>query len=349
MKKVTVLLLILIAGLSQTMLAQATWDTTQYIKYNDRLVIGLFTSWRQFDITFDPVNREADTSGLSHNYVADANSVTGIAVDYDKISFSLGLKTNPDNVAKKGRTTYKNFNFNFGGNKWVTELSYRRYRGFYDKKTALYTKDYTDSMPYYQLPSMVVSQTKVKFLYFENSEGFSYKAAYGNTYRQLKSDWTYIVGGNFYVNKMKTDTSFFPLPVLHLYNADDSLHTVNVVGVSAGLGVGGNLVVFKRFFANAIFILYAEPQWRYYGRTNAPSGNITYLSASGDLRFSVAYNGDRFFISLISFSDFSAINSGALKLSSKFVSGSFNVGYRFKVKTPKFYQKFQETKFYKKL
>ncbi len=304
--------------------------------------------WYAFVFLF-LLSRLIDSGKAVQNYLADANSVTGICVDYDKISFSLGLKSNADNVAIKGRTTYKNFNFSFGGNKWIAEASYRYYKGFYDKNTALYDTSYRAGKPYYQDPSMRVQQTKAKFLYFKNHRNFSYRAAYGNTYRQLKSSVTFILGGNIYSNKMSTDTSFFPKQVREFYYADDSLRRLNVVGVSGGGGAGVNIVFFKRFFANLIFTLYAEPQWRYYDRINAPSGTLCYLSASGDARFAIAYNAENFFISFNTFSDFVAVNSTALTISSKFISGSFNIGYRFKVKTPKLYAKFQETKFYKML
>lgn len=326
-----------------------SWDTTKYIKYKDRLVIGVFTSWRQFDYTFDQKYTQADSGKAVQHYLADANSVTGIEIDYDKLSVSVGFKTSPSNTALKGNTTYKNFSISVGGNKWILETSYRKYKGFYDQNTAAYDTSYKSGDPYYQNPSMRVEQLKAKFMFFTNNKKFAYKAGYGFTCRQLRSAFTWVLGGNVYSNKMRTDTSFFSPQVRPWYGTDDSLVQLGVTGLSFGGGASFNLVLWKSLFMNLTFCLYAEPQWRNYTRLGAPVSRLCYLSGSGDARFSIGYNAKNFFVSLNSFNDFVAVNSKNLLISSKFISGSFNFGYRFKVKAPGFYRKFQRTRLYKML
>lgn len=350
MKKRGLSILFLIAFFTSFVsFAQQSWDTTKYIKYNDRLVVALFSSWRQFDYTFDQNFTTLDSGKAAQHYLADANSITGIEIDYDKVSFSFGAKTSPSNEALKGKTTTRNLNLSVGGNKWILETSIRNFKGFYDDFTSRYDTSYRAGQPYYQNRSMKVEQAKAKFMYFSNHKKFAYKAGYGFTCRQLKSAFTWVLGGNFYVNKTSTDTSFFSPIVRKWYGRDDSLTNLNVTGISAGGGASFNLVIWKVLFANITFNLYAEPQWRTYIRKNDSASRLCYLSASGDVRLSLGFNAKNFIFSFNSFNDFVYMNSSNLDVTSKFISGSLSIGYRFKVKTPKFYQKFQQTKIYKKL
>jgi hypothetical protein len=326
--------------------SQTKWDTTKYVMYKDRLVVTLFTSWRQFDYSFDQNFTTLDSGKSETHYLADANSVSGFQLDYDKLSLSISFKSAPSNVAIKGNTVYKNFNFSFGGNKWILETSYRDYKGFYDLNTASYDTSFKRGNPYFQIPSMQVQQTKAKFMYFANHKNFAYKSGYSYTCRQLKSAFSWVYGGNIYQSKHSVDSSFFSPVIRKWYDREANLNRLNVVGISAGIGASWNLVLFKRFFSNLTFNLYAEPQWRTYQRTDGSVSKLCYFSSSGDARFSFGYNGRNFFIALNSFNDFVYLNSTKLNIVSKFISGSFSYGYRFKVKSPKIYDKFKATKLY---
>ena len=337
----------LVSTTFSSLFSQSTWDTTQYVNYKDRLVVTLYTSWRQFDYTFDQKYTTADSGKSLLHYIADANSVSGLQLDYDKLSVSLAFKTNPSNSVQKGNTTYKNFNFSFGGNKWILETGYRNYTGFYDMNTGSYDTSFSRGDPYFQIPSMSVTQLKAKFMYFTNHRNFAYKSAYSYTCRQLKSSFSWVYGGNIYLNKNACDSSFFSPVVRKWYESDAYLNTLNVFGISAGLGGSANIVLFKRFFTNLTFNLYAEPQWRTYRWLNGDVSTRSYLSASGDFRFSLGYNGRNFFLSVNSLNDFVFYDSPKLSVVSKFISGSFSYGYRFKVKCPKVYSRFKATKIYK--
>lgn len=326
--------------------SQTNWDTTKYVKYKDRLVVTLYTSWRQFDYSFDQNFTNQDSGKAATHYIADANSVSGLQLDYDKLSLSLSFKTAPSNTALKGNTQYKNFNFSFGGNRWILETSYRDYKGFYDMNTSSYDTSFKRGDPYFQLPSMHVQQTKAKFMYFTNHKKFAYKSGYSYTCRQLKSAFSWVYGANIYNNKHVVDSSFFSSQIRQWYDREAYLNRLDVFGISAGIGASCNVVLFKRFFSNLTFNLYAEPQWRTYSRVGGSISRLCYFSSSGDARFSFGYNGRNFFIAINSLNDFTYFNSSKLNIVSKFISGTFSYGYRFKVKSPKVYDKFKSTKLY---
>lgn len=324
------------------------YDTNYYRKYPDRLVVGLYQSYRNYDMSFKQLSSVADSGKSKLDYIADANNVTGISVAYDKFSFSVGFRsTPPQDAANKGKTSYRNFGFGFGGNKWILETAYRSYKGFYDKNTASYDTTFKKTGKYYQNPSMLTETVKAKFVYFVKNKRFSYKAAYVASYRQLKSSFSWVFVGNVLYNSLTTDSSFAPAPVRQYYGSYADLNTLKFFGLSGGAGGTFTLVLWKKIFVNALLTGSIEPQWRTYGHFSGESANRTYVSFAGDFRGSIGWNGKNFYMLVSTINDYSLINSGQLEVTNKFVSGAFTLGYRFKVKEPAFYKKFRETKIYK--
>lgn len=326
-------------------------DSTYYKKYNESLIISLYQSFaRKFDITIEE-KFFPDTGKSALHYVSDANNVTGIAVDYDKFGVAVGFRSvPPKNAQRTGSNHYFNLALSVGGVKWRLETSYRRYSGFYDANTANYDSTFQDgTSPYFQDQSMVNENLRFKFLYFFNHKRFAYKSAYGSNYRQTKSSASWMLLGNLYFNRFSSDSSLFPPAVRNYYDGLADLDRMRVFGFSAGGGFSWNLIIFKRICYNLTMGVGADAQWRKYHHDDGAESEMMYISGSGDLRSSIGYNADKFFFFLTSLNDITNFDSASLKIKSTFVSGAFQIGYRFPVKTPGFYKKIQETGVYKML
>lgn len=351
--------LILFALLSVNILsAQKIWDSTYYVKYKSRLIVSLFQSYRNYNIEMEQYLKK-DTFGLSKlNYIAQANNISGIEFNYDKINFSFGYASIPPaNVKQTGKTDHFNIGMNIGGNKWILETGYRRYQGFYDKNTPKYDSAFTkwDTLTtdrrgiYTQQPHMVSTSYKMKFLYFTNNKRFAFKSGYSCSYRQLKSSFSWVITANGYYNTISADSSLIPKPVQKYYDTHANLKGLDAVGGSVYGGASFNLVLWRAFFINLTALAGPEQQWRTYRYFNDTLGynrTIAYLAFSGDLRGSIGLNFKRWYVSLTGITDFVYYRSGEMLFVSKYFSGAFSLGYRFKVKTPKIYQKFQQTKLY---
>lgn len=141
-------------------------------------------------------------------YVAESNLVSGIELNYDKFNISIGWKNPSNSVKQKGDTKYRNFNFNIGGNRWILENSYRSYKGFYNKNTSRYDTTFSRTGIYDQNPRIMSEAYKTKFLFFTNSNKFSFKSGYSCNYHQLKSAFSFVLSGNIYYNRINSDSSF---------------------------------------------------------------------------------------------------------------------------------------------
>ena len=338
-------------AISYPVLCVAEQDTNYYRKYNDRLIIALYQSKRQYKIDYTQ-KLMPDTFGKSKiNYLANANDISGIEIDYDKISLSLGYKsTPPDGQSRQGKTTYSSLNFSVGGNKWFLETSYKNYKGFYDNNTAAYDTSFSKTKPYYQNHSMTTKGLKVKGFYFFNDHKFSYKSSYTCTYRQLKSAYSIFALGNLYYNRFSSDTAFIPPLVWGFYPGYYDMNKFNVLALSGGMGASGNLILFKRLFLNATFGLGMEIQNRHYHYFfSGRDAKRIYISVVNDSRVALGYNAKNFFISLSIVNDLMTFNDKTFKMSSTFTSGAFTIGYRFKVKENPIVTKVKQNKFYKML
>ncbi len=289
-----------------------------------------------------------DTTGQSKVvYKAEANNLTGIELNYDKLNFAFAFKsTPPANKNQTGDTKYTNLALNFGGDRWRLENSYRSYTGFYNNNTSLYDTTFKHDGIYTQSPSLRSQGFKTKFLFFTNANKFSFKSAYSCDQRQLRSAFSFVLTANIYYNRLNSDSSFIPAPIRHYYDSHQTVNGLNVAAFSIYGGGSFNLVLWKALFLNLTLIIGPEEQWRTYHTLDAAPTTLFYTSVSGDFRSSLGLNFKKFFVMVSTSSDFSYYNSNVMEYFSKYGAVNFSIGIRLHVKETKAYQRFQKTKLY---
>lgn len=340
--------IVMFLAIAQAFAQGQKWDTTYYRKYRDRLVVSVFQSVRTYGMDITQKLNKDSTGQSKVAYRAEANNITGIELNYDKLNIAFGFKsTPPQNQVSKGNTRYTNLALNVGGNRWILENSYRSYTGFYNTNTAFYDTTFKTDGVYTQLPTLKSEAYKTKFLFFTNANKFSFKSGYSCSQRQLKSAFSFVLTANIYYNRLNSDSSFIPLPVRHYYDDYGQVHGLNVFAFSIYGGGSFNLVLWKAFFLNLTLIIGPEEQWRTYHYHGEAPKNLFYTSLSGDFRSSIGLNFKKFFVMLTSTSDFSYYNSNVMEYFSKYGAVNFSLGYRFHIKQSKAYSKFQQTRLYK--
>lgn len=325
------------------------WDTTRYQKFNSNLIIGVYQSYRNFSNEFNPVSSR-DSTRFATNYMAESSLSTGLEFNYDKIGFSIGLRSKPqENSQGKGQSRTINFNFNLGGNRWFLETSYRNFKGFYDVNTARYDPTFRTTGQYAQEQGFSNQLFRSKFMYFTNHHRYAFRSNYVCNYRQLKTGGSWILSANTNFNDLRNDSSLFPKAARKFYDYQSNLRGLSVAGISANAGAAVTIVVWRALFFHMMFIAGPEQQWRTYHYLNAPNKTISYLSISGDIRLSLGFNWRRAYMVWTSMNDFVLYNNSVMTLQNKSLGGSFMWGWRFKSKTPEFYKKFQKTNLYSNL
>jgi len=324
-------------------------DSTYCRKYRDRVTISVNQFFRNYQITFKSNFPAEDSVQSELKYKSNAQHVTGIQLNYDKFSLAFGFKPKSTGVGVYGKSSTTEFSFNVGDVNWLLENSYRRFTGFYDMNTAKYDTSYRAGKQFVHDERMVNESIKTKFFYFFNHDRFSYKAGYSCSHRQLKSSATWMMVANIYYNGLTTDTSFIPITLRRQYGAYHDLNGLYIFGVSAGGGGSATIVLGKRFFVNLTGLAGIEFQRLDYVHYFGGEDYVAKLNWAGDLRGSIGFNGRHWFAYIYSTADISLINNKELNIGTKYISGAFSMGFRFKIKTPKIYQKFQGTKLYRNI
>lgn len=325
-------------------------DTNYVKKYPDRFIVTLSQSYRQYDIRFTQTLFPDSLGWGAPKLIADANAVTGISIDFDKISFCFGIKSTPPTPAiakQKGDTKYSTLGLSFTFYRFRFESSYRRYHGFYDVKSPLYTPDFDSNGVYYQNPSMDVRSIRVKSLFVFNKRKFSYSSAYFNTQRQLKTAGSWMLVSNVYDYAFSSDTSLIPAASQQFYGMYALMNSYRVQGISLGPGYSVNLVLFKTFYINLTATSGFDLQHRRIGTfDNSYTSKRTRMGAAGDFRAAIGLNGKRAFFSITYRVDYNSYLNTGMRLEPRYHSVDFNFGYRFKMRKGRLYRTLNENKWY---
>ena len=325
------------------------WDTLKYQKYERVLIVGLFQQHRTFSIEFKQlINR--DTLNLSsHTYSTeiDFSGAGGVVLNYDKFQLSISKGISPPSTAgNRGHSDIFSVGLNVGDNRWVSESYYKRFKGFYNTNTPNFdSANYNKTKQYYLQPSMITSLFMTRFMHFKKYEKYSYKAGFGCNYRQLRSAASFIYGASFSVFDLKNDSSIIPLKARYLYNDYGNMKGVRSVNLSANFGVAATLVIFKAWFVGGYFTIGPEQQWRNYNFTTSHR-TTSYIGWSGTGRFSFGLNMKRFYMIWSVARDYNVYNTKSITATTTSYGANSTFGWRFHSKTPKFYQKFMQTKIY---
>lgn len=327
----------------------AQHDSSYYHQFPQKLVITLNQSYiRTSNIEISENSNKAIDVISNINYASETNTYTGIGIDYDVFGLSINFKSaDRGDIARKGSSQNSNIAFNFGSNKLSFDLIYRNYKGFYDEYTANYTKDFTEQSPYNQKSNMSLNTYKIKALYYRNHKKFSYKSAYLSTHRQLKSAGSLVFGGKVYRDILNTDSTFIPYQLKEYYTDMQNLNNLSVIGIGAGGGWSGNLVIKKMFFISGTFLIFIEGQHRNYQILGQDNKSGFYTSLGGEMRFSIGYNNKNFMCYLSTGYDYSQWYQSSIDFNNQFSYSQINIAYRFNIKKPKWYRFIEQNKIYK--
>jgi hypothetical protein len=329
--------------------AQEKDTVIYYTKYQDKFVVGLQQASQKFTFVFTQKNIEDTTNSGLIDYNAEANITTGLTLAWEKIAFTLNLRTTaPEFSNKKGQTEYRNLRLAVGGTKWLAETSYRRFKGFYELQSSRLQADslYDPDEPYFLNPSMENRDIKGKFFYFTNHEKFSYKAAYNGVHRQLKTAFSPVITANVHHQILATDSTFITPIAEPYWPVERNIYKINFTSASFGGGLAGTIVIFKKLYVNALLTVNLENQFRTYYEHGLNPYKLTYISFSGDFRGSIGYNSDKFYLMAYAMNDSYRITRYGNSITSSFITGGLTFGYRFQVKERPILQKIKSSKIY---
>jgi len=206
---------------------QSQIDTTYIKPFENKFSLNTYLSTK-----FISLEKEAHGEMKKFTPNTPLNLGLGVSINNTIINLSYGYGLNFMRDKEKGRTKALDFQIHNYGEKFVFDLFFQKYKGFYtsddsDKNIELY-------------PDLDIQKYGAFGQYVFNHKKFSYKASFNQSERQLKSAGSYLLGGGVYFTKIASDSSF-------VYKSKNSITNFQF-GLSGGYA--HTWVINKRWFAS---------------------------------------------------------------------------------------------------
>jgi len=201
-----------------------------------------------------------------------------------EISFEVPI--NDKSETTFGSTDAREFHANFIGNNWGVDVFRQKYDGFY-------FADPNSPEVIIKRPDVELINTGLNGIYAFNKKKFSLRSAYNYSERQLKSGGSFILAGNLNTFRLFADSAIISNQSTPQSTGSD-LQLMRYTTLSFAGGYTYTLV-YHSFFMNGALSIGPAHNWILY---SAPGGKDNYdvaINTFTDIRFSVGYNGTRFF------------------------------------------------------
>lgn len=161
----------------------ASIDSTYVQVYDSRYVGKLFIK-----DNFISVIREHE--GVETTYKTNRPLALGAGFYYKGIGLSVSYGFNFLSDSEKGKTESLDFQYSFFGKSFVVDVIAQSHKGFYI--------DDRGYAPYHEVfPDMRVCRAGVDYMHIFSPEKFSFKSAFGNSEKQLRSAGTWALFMNY--------------------------------------------------------------------------------------------------------------------------------------------------------
>jgi hypothetical protein len=193
------------------------YDTSFIIDYSDKL--HLFLSGKKKFTGF------AFNDNISDKYIEfspNNNLNLGFAFTYKWLGFgfAFSLPSSSSDNDTYGKTQKLDAQMNIFSQKFVFDIYFSDYQGFYVKTPLIIDSSWVGGEPYPQLPELNTTTIGVSAYYLVNNKKFSYKASFSLNQKQRKSSGSLILGAVFKIGAVDNDTVFIPSDIW----GNDTIH-----------------------------------------------------------------------------------------------------------------------------
>jgi hypothetical protein len=306
-----------------------TYDTTYFISYSKRLVVTLPVSTRL--LQFSLIDSK---SGNKLVFAPNLEYDLGVSISSRWASFIIntGVALFHDDIDKKGKTTYRDYQLNLYGRKITTDMFVQLYNGYYIKNSNSYN-NYTNDKPYAIRPDVRAINIGVSNYYIFNHKKFSYKNSFAFVEQQKKSAGSVLLGIYYTYFYATGNPSLVTQPFRSSFDTLSFIHSVYTNSFGLNFGYIYTLVFLKKFYATASLVQGFGGKMVVYSRDDN-SMIKQWVGGAGKLnvRLALGYNKGRYFIGTLGMVDYYFFRG---KMDSTFDHsfGKFMVyiGYRFSV------------------
>ena len=319
-------------------LAEVAKDSLQeeYIRsYPDYFYIKPLWTTRNLSLRLsnaNTLNALNANAGRRINYRPNNVSYAGFGIYFFDLGLEASLKV-PENDPKNaafGETRIFDFQANIYSKKVGADLIYQKYKGFYIDDPAQHFEDWKEGDAFPQRSDLELSTIYANGFYIFNNERFSFRSAFNQADRQLKSQGSFFLTGSFSIIKVESDSSLIPAVVADEFGKAKGFRGGKFTTLAVLPGYGHNFIV-KKFYLNIALSLGPGHQWKQYalGAENVDDREIKFVT---NIRAGLGYNGNRFFSGVSTFWQNVTVDVEGMAVSGISSNLKLFVGYRFEEK-----------------
>ncbi|HEX3006866.1 MAG TPA: DUF4421 family protein [Bacteroidales bacterium] len=252
----------------------AQTDSLYIQNYQKNVMLKAFFYNQFLELNVETANQD-ETDYLSNNPVN-----IGFGVTHPKIPLEISFGFNLGTKADENYLRTKSFDLQITkyGRMYVADITAKRYKGFYNDKPKL---SYEEA----NFPDLAIDEIGVAGQYVFNGQKFSYRAAFNQSEKQIKSAGSFLLGGGLYYFHVMSDS-------LSLLDNKNKLKSYQL-GVNGGYG--HNWVIKKYWLVNGSFSLGAN-----IGNSNIENffDKHLYVTPMALVRSSCFYNKKNWYLGL---------------------------------------------------
>ena len=309
-------------------------DTSYYSRYKEKLVVTLPLSTRFVGFQLK-TKSSASVLKFSPNSIYDL----GISINSRMISLFLntGLALFDNDQGIKGKTQYKDFQFNIYGKKSTIDFSLQTYDGFYIKNSATFNTFDASVKPYELRPDVSVVSLGFNYYFISNYKKFSYRGSFAFTEKQKKSAGSILSGGYYSLFSIRADSNLISKSFSPYFDTLTNIKTGGVFNYGLNVGYIYTFVIRKKLHATISLVQGLGVDVT--GATREDDSKIeskSKFSSKQNLRIALGYDSGNFFYGMMGMFDFYYFDNKE-RSTFNYSYGKFRlfVGYRFNMEGKK--------------
>ena len=318
---------------------------TNYVRdYSDFLSVDLplATSYLNVDLTDKKTNKILD-------FKPHSDMTAGLELGYKVIglgySVNTGISHPTDHIY--GKTDYSDYAFSFSSHRFVLDMYYEDFKGFYLNNYGSFPKSgpADTSKIYPQRSDMKAHSAGISINYIKNWNHFSYQAAFSNSEQQLKRCGSWIYGAYASAFNLNSDSGLVTGKYKHYLTGYSNISYSSTFNAGLSIGYIYTLTIRKHWYITASFnpgLSYLHYESRASGPkdTTAGSKDSTYhVNVAANLglriqsRIALGYNSPKWYFGMAFAGDTFYQDETISKSNVAYTVGSakFYLGYRFDV------------------
>ncbi|MBN2669078.1 MAG: DUF4421 family protein [Bacteroidales bacterium] len=271
---------------------------TNYIEdksnYLNLFTHGL-TKYYKFSIT---------NKGTNQSLLFSPNDIFNVGFGFNYkwlgFSFAFNIPALNNDDEKFGKTQRFDAQMNIFAHKFLIDIFFNYYQGFYITNPESYDSTFTRDMNYPIVPSLQTSSLGFAYFHVINNRKFSYRASFVQNEIQKKMSGSFILGYITNITSTSSDSTFVPQEYTDNFDKEDDYQIKSIVALDVGplFGYAYNFVIAKKFMITLSLIPGIVSQIMTINTIKdgeAHQFSYTKLGFVMSNKIAILYNGQRFY------------------------------------------------------